>query len=86
MNGDRMLGEKGGGGGGVGGCKGYLDGRASLRRSDRCRWLSMILRFDLLVSFPFLLFFGWTWFFRVCVAFGMALALAVLFVLYGGIW
>jgi hypothetical protein len=49
----------------------------------------MSLRFSLLVSFPFLLFFGWTWFFDVCVvyvAFGMAFALPVLFVLYGGIW
>lgn len=42
----------------------------------------------MLVSFPFLLFFGWTWFFDagvVYATFGMALALAVLFIVYGGI-
>lgn len=46
-------------------------------------------RFHLIVSLRFLLFLGWTWFFAVGVVyldFEMALALAVLFTLYGGIW
>ena len=42
-------------------------------------------RFGLLVSFPFLLFFGWTGLLGVRVV-GMALALTVLFVFHGGIW